>query len=105
MDYEATKFWFDVGQTLLMAVITIWMWASNRRSARKSEVDGQLTTLSNRVTIAEQKIEHAPDDKDLERIYDRMEQVSGELKGLVGEFQSVRRTLELMHEHLLSRAG
>lgn len=103
MDYEAAKFWFDAAQTLVMAGITIWMWASNRRAARKSEVDSQLTTLANRVTIAEQQIAHAPDDTDLERIYDRMNQVSGEVKGLVGEFQAVRRTLELMHEHMLSR--
>lgn len=103
MDYEAAKFWFDAAQTLVMAAITIWMWAANRRAARKSEVDERLAGLADRVTIAEQKIAHAPDDEDLERIYDRMEQVSGELKVLVGEFQAVRRTLELMHEHLLSR--
>lgn len=103
MDYEAAKFAFDAVQTIVMAAITIWMWAANRRAARKSEVYGQLTMLANRVTIAEQKIEHAPDDNDLQRIYDRMEDVRGEVNQLIGEFQAVRRTLELMHEHLLSR--
>ena len=104
MDYEAAKFWFDIAQTLVMAAITLWMWASNRRAARKSEVDERLSTIADRVTVAEQKIAHAPDDQDLERIYDRMERVSGELKVLVGEFQAVRRTLELMHEHMLRQS-
>lgn len=105
MDYEATKFWFDVGQTIVMGAISVWIFIANRRAAHKNEVNKRLQEFGDRMTIAEQQIAHAPDDADLERIYERMNQVSGEVKGLVGEFQAVRRTLELMHQHLLSRAG
>lgn len=103
MDYEAAKFWFDILQTIVMGAISIWVYVANRRAAHKTEVNERLQEIGDRMTVAEQKIVHAPDDTDLERIYDRMNQVSGEVKGLVGEFQAVRRTLELMHQHMLSR--
>lgn len=103
MDHELLKFWFDVVQSFAMGGITLWMWAANRRAARKAEVDEKLAKLNDRVTVAEGRIESAPDHDDLKRIYDRMDDVSGELKSLVGEFQGVRRTLELLHQHLLDR--
>ena len=72
MEFDS-KFWLDLVQSLVMAGITLWVWASNRRVAQKKEVDEKLLTLNDRVTVAEQQIKDGPDHDDLERIYNRME--------------------------------
>ncbi len=103
MEFDS-KFWLDLVQSAVMAGITLWMWAANRRAAQKKEVDEKLAGLNDRVTVAEQKIENTPDHQDdIVRIYERMDEMTGELKELVGEFQGVNRTLQLLHQHLLSR--
>ena len=102
MNFDS-KFWLDLVQSVVMAGITLWMWASNRRAAQKKEVDEKLAGLGERITVTEQKIDNGPDHDDIKRIYDRMDDIGGELKQLVGEFQGVNRTLQLLHEHLLSR--
>ena len=102
MEFDS-KFWLDLVQSVVMAGITLWMWASNRRAAQKKEVDEKLLTLNDRVTVAEQQIKDGPDHDDLGRIYNRMEKMNDELRKLVGEFKGVNHTLQLLHEHLLSR--
>mgnify|MGYP001558524718 CR=1 FL=1 len=102
MDFDS-KFWLDLVQSVVMAGITLWMWAANRRAAQKKEVDEKLAGLNDRVTVAEQLIESGPDHSDIEKIYQRMDEISGELKQLMGEFRGVNHTLQLLHEHLLSR--
>jgi len=102
MEFDS-KFWLDLVQSVGMGGITLWMWAANRRAAQKKEVDEKLVSLNNRVTVTEQKIESAPDHDDIGEIYERMDAIGGELKKLVGQFEGVNRTLQLLHEHLLSR--
>lgn len=102
MDFDS-KFWLDLVQSVVMAGITLWMWAANRRAAQKKEVDEKLAGLNDRVTVAEQNIKNGPDHDDIKSIYNRMENISGELKKLVGEFEGVNHTLQLLHQHLLSR--
>ena len=41
MEFDS-KFWLDLVQSLVMAGITLWVWASNRRVAQKKEVDEKL---------------------------------------------------------------
>ncbi len=101
MEFDS-KFWLDLVQSVVMAGITLWTWAANRRAAQKKEVDEKLASLNDRVTVTEQKIESSPDHDDIGEIYERMDDISGELKKLVGKFEGANHTLQLLHEHLLS---
>jgi hypothetical protein len=103
MDYVPMKFWFDVVQTLAMGAISIWIWIATRAAARKAEVDGQISGLANRVTVTEQKIKAAPDHDDLHEIYKSIEDTNKTLNTLLGEFQAVRRSLELINQYLLTQ--
>ncbi len=102
MEFDS-KFWLDLVQSVVSVGLALWMWAANRRAAQKKEVDEKLANLNDRVTVTEQQIKDGPDHDDLTRIYDRMEKMNDELRKLVGEFQGVNHTLQLLHEHLLSR--
>lgn len=102
MEFDS-KFWLDLVQSAVSVGLALWMWAANRRAAQKKEVDEKLANLNDRVTVAEQVIENGPDHDDIKLIYQRMDEISGELKQLVGEFRGVNHTLQLLHEHLLSR--
>lgn len=105
-DAQSVKYWFDLLQTLAIIGVTFWIWNADRKAARKKEVDDEIARLSQRVTVVEERVKAAPNDEDLKRIYDQIGTVSGELQELVGEFRGVRRTLDLLQEHLLnSRTG
>jgi hypothetical protein len=103
MDYVPMKFWFDAVQTIAMAAIGGWIYLSNRVAARKAEVDGQISGLQNRMTVVEQKIKAAPDHDDLHEIYKSIENTNKTLNTLLGEFQAVRRSLDLINQYLLTQ--
>lgn len=105
MDYEAWKFWFTVGQTLATGVLTLWLWAVNRRTVRRAELDAKMAALDHRVTIVEQDVRHGPSHADIKELSHRIEELHGDLKELGGGVTGIRRAVDLMNQHLLDRSG
>ncbi len=105
MDYEAWKFWITVGQTFATGVLTIWLWAVNRRTVRRAELDHKMAQLDRRVTIVEQDVRHGPSHGDIKELGQRLEELHGDLKEMHGGLTGIRRAVDLMNQHLLDRSG
>lgn len=110
MDYSAAKFWFDVIQTVLIGVIGLQNWLGKRQAVTEAtidrlenDLDSKLDAQSERLTRVEQDLHHVPDHNDFKRVHQRLDNVNGELKELKGEFHSVRRTLEMIHNYLMDK--
>jgi archaellum component FlaC len=97
MDYSAAKFWFDVVQTVLIAVIGLQNWFGKRHAATeadikalKSDIDSKLNAQAERLTRVEQDLEHAPGKEDFIRLHERMDDVKddiGDLNKVIGTLQ------------------
>jgi archaellum component FlaC len=97
MDYSAAKFWFDVVQTVLIAVIGLQNWFGKRHAATeadikalKNDIDSKLNAQAERLTRVEQDLEHAPGKEDFIRLHARMDDVKddiGDLNKVIGTLQ------------------
>jgi hypothetical protein len=110
MNYEASKFWFDMLQTLLITGVGIMSWLFNRQRittamiARLEEnIDGRLDSQLERLTRVEQDLIHVPDHNDFKRVHQRLDVLNGEFKEIKGELNGVKTTLNLIHQHLLTK--
>lgn len=110
MDHEAAKFWFDVIQTALIAVIGIMNWLNNRQrvtnatiATLEGHIDERQDDHNQRLTRVEQDIKHAPKTSDLAKIYERLNAVDGGFNQMKGEIHGISTTLNLIHHYLLDK--
>jgi len=108
MDYSAAKFWFDVVQTVLIAVIGLQNWFGKRHAATEADIkalrydiDGKLNAQAERLTRVEQDLEHVPDKQDFIRVHERLDKVSADLAKLTGETHSSKELLQTIHRYLM----
>lgn len=109
VDYTALKFWLDVVQIMGYLALTVYVWLSNRNrvtNARigklEDDMDLRLDRHGDRLIRLEVHAGAAPTHDDLKRMHQRLDVINGELQKLSGSSTQVSRTLELIHEHLLS---
>lgn len=105
-DYDAGKFWLEFFNLVLIVVLGIYTWWVNRNKAASVEVrkaEKQRQALANRMDIIEERIEHLPNDNDIERIHERIDVVSNQLSEISGSMKASNRQLELINEHLINR--
>jgi hypothetical protein len=110
MDYSAAKFWFDVVQTVLIAVIGLQNWFGKRHAATeadikalKNDIDSKLNAQAERLTRVEQDLEHVPGKEDFFRVHERLDKVAGDLAGLTGEFHACTKLLQTIHQYLMDK--
>lgn len=110
MDMEAFKFGFQVLQFLLTGGIGIYVYLSGKDTVTNSritkledDIDSKINTQGERIAKIEARAEKAPTHDDLARLYDKINKQSECLKRLEGEFEGVKRTLQLIHETLMER--
>ena len=60
---------------------------------------------SKRLAAVEITLKDAPKHDDLAKIYERVNRLTEEVKGLVGEFAGAKHTLGLLHQFLLNGGG
>lgn len=69
--------------------------------SRLLELETGLNSAGSRLSKVEVKLQSVPGHEDLAKIYERVNRVAEDIKGLSGEFAGVRRTLDLLNEYLL----
>jgi hypothetical protein len=109
MDYSAAKFWFDVVQTVLIAVIGLQNWFGKRHAATeadikalKNDIDSKLNAQAERLTRVEQDLEHVPGKEDFFRVHERLDRVCADLAELTGEFHAGNSLLKTIHQYLMN---
>lgn len=127
LDYEASKFWWDVVKglcALAAAVIGVW-WTRRQAINRaqesleqklsqtredftkqldvvKSELSEKLTDVKTDVARIEKEVEALPSHDDIGRVYTRVNDVHGDVRELKGVMQANNRILENMNTHLIN---
>lgn len=122
IDYTAWRFWWDVLQTCFLAAITIYIWWVNRDRVTQSRITQlkddtaktvggirqEIGELATRLTRVEADCCHMPGHDDLGKIYERINgvsaevaDVSSEISEVSGEMKAMRRSLDLITQHLM----
>jgi septation ring formation regulator EzrA len=107
VDFQALDFWWSVLQTVILAFVAFYTYLTNRSKANRAAIDrldSRVTQIAERVTLVENDLRHLPTQDDIKRLHERMDCVSAEMKEIKGEFSTARRTLDMIHEHLLNTA-
>jgi hypothetical protein len=125
-DYAAAKFWIDLAQILITALIGVYLWYDRRDRATRGAVDAlgrdagekiedlrrdtgeKVEALSIRVAGNEARIatvetilEAAPKHGDLAAIYERINAIGGKVDEMSGELRGFRRGIDLIQQHLM----
>jgi hypothetical protein len=121
MDYIAYKFWFDVAQTLFIALIGIQQFLYRKQSATISSIERidnhatkGISSLDKRVIRLEEFVLHVPSNQDLhkmnekntlelEKIYKEINSSNGLLQQLIGSNKHIINDLENLKRHALDR--
>ncbi len=112
MDYAALDFWWKVSITLMNAGMGLYLYLVNRNRVTnerigtlQTNVDLRLDNHTERLARLEQDVRHAPTHDDLKRLHARIDEMTGSMRRLEGEFSGANHTLSLIHEHLLNGGG
>jgi septal ring factor EnvC (AmiA/AmiB activator) len=111
-DYKALAFWFDLIQVVIMAVIGLYAWLSNRHKANsssienmRSELSKELNGIDDRLISVEKDVQHMPTHEDMATIHSRVNETAQRLTSMEGELKQINNTMQLMHKHLLNGAN
>ena len=111
-DYKAVAFWFDLIQVVIMAVIGLYAWLSNRHKANSSsiesikmELSSELNEIDDRLIRVEKDVQHMPTHEDMSKIHQRVSETAQRLTAVEGELKQINNTMQLMHKHLLNGAN
>lgn len=104
------EFAFQVLQFLLTGGIGVYVYMSGkdtvtngRISKLEEDIDSKINSQGERIAKIEARAEKAPTHDDLARLYEKINKQSECLHRLEGEFEGVKRTLQLIHETLMER--
>ena len=64
-----------------------------------------IQDVQRRLTHVEASIQHGPSDDDLKRLHERLDDVSGEMKTLSGQFTGAIEQLRMLNQFLLEGGG
>jgi hypothetical protein len=108
MDIAWVKFGFDVMQTLLTALIGLYVWIDKRNQVSATRInrmeeslDTRLDDVSQRLAHAEERVGRALDHDDLRPLFERLNKIADEVAHLSGSVDALRRGQDLIHQHLL----
>lgn len=111
-DYKALAFWFDLIQVVIMAVIGLYAWLSNRHKANSSSIETMRTELStelneidDRLIRVEKDVQHMPTHEDMAKLHSRVNETAQRLTSMEGQLMQINNTVQLMHKHLLNGAN
>lgn len=110
MDMGMLDFMLKALQFLLWAGTSFYVYISNKdkvtneRIGRlETDIDAKIDGHTERIAKIEARSEKAPTHDDLAKLYDKLNKQSECLHRLEGEFEGVKRTLQLIHETLMER--
>lgn len=106
MNYDALKVWVDVAQFAWIIAATIWAFWGNKDRETKTmlaEHAEQITGLDLRVARVEESDKHNPTHDDIGGVYEKLNDINGEIKEVGGEMKALRAQVELITKHMLDK--
>lgn len=106
LNYPAWRFWVDIFQMTFMAAVSVYVWWTNRDKARNEQiaaVQSEVAEVRREVELLDAEVKHLPSREDMRRLWERLDMLGGKVEGVATSVQSVRRTVDLINQHLISR--
>ena len=109
-DLNQVKILFDIASSVVVMAVAIYVWFINRTDANKKkieelekDIDGRLDDHAERLTGIEVSIDHLPDNKAVERIHNRIDQVAQATTRIEGILSMVQGNTQMLHQHQLDK--
>ncbi|MDH4869828.1 DUF2730 domain-containing protein [Pseudomonas sp. BN515] len=93
MNLNELSFGFQTVQWLILTVLGIYTWLTNRQAASAKE----LLELRTRIVALEERIRHLPDHTAITELLGDMKAVRAELAGM----QAISRAVDRINDYLL----
>ncbi|MGD8388170.1 MAG: hypothetical protein PVG49_13595 [Desulfobacteraceae bacterium] len=108
VDYQAWKFWVEIGQWTFNVIVAGYLWSSRRHVATTKRVD----TAHERIDCVEKdvielrgRIDQQPNQKQFEALGRDIRSLTSKLGKVEGRLEGINRVADLMNEHLINRGG
>ncbi len=104
MDLSAARFGWDILQTIITAIIAIYVWWTARTAATKQSIDGvdeRVDQVVSRLDRVEHTLEHRPDYGDLEALRQDLAKTNQNLAQVGAQLQNANHLLNRLHDYLL----
>lgn len=99
---ELWKWWPMVWAGLNL--LGLWaMWSLSSKFVSSQHCRKCRDELGKRIAEIESDSKHAPKHGDLSKIYERLNTVAGKVDDQGGELRAIRRSLDLINQHLLNQ--
>lgn len=108
MDIGVARFGWDVLQTIITAVIAVYVWWTARSAATKQaidQVDDRVDRVVSRLDRVEHTLEHQPDYGDLDALRADLAQTNRNLAEVSAQLQGANNLLNRLHDYLLHDRG
>lgn len=112
---QILAFWaliFQIAHALLTGAVGFYVYlmkrsqvSADRLTAMERSIGTRLDGHDKRLSKVEAACLYAPTHQDLGKIYERINEVSGQVKKLNGGMEGISASVTLIHEHLLNRSG
>jgi hypothetical protein len=107
-DWSMWRLILDLVQFVLVGAVSVYVYftSANAVKARefagwKSALETQVRSTDTRLTMLEERSRHAPTHADLQRLHERLDDVSKAMHELAGEFKAARLMLDTVSRHLM----
>lgn len=97
MSFEETSFSLKTVQWVVMAVLGVYTWLTNRQAASAQE----MMVLRSRIIALEEHIRHLPDHAAVTDLLGDMKAMRSELTGVKDALAPLSRQLDRMNDYLL----
>ena len=115
-DYSGWQLAFDIVQFLVLGAIGIYVYIGNKNrvshtriTALEEKVDERIDDHETRISKAEENIRHLPIKDNISELNGKVERIGGDVRAVKAEVGGIRdliaantRTMELVHQFLLS---
>ena len=110
MTLDEAKFWFQVANTVITALIGAYVYLTNRHrvtneriTVLEREVDARLDNHTERLATMESRLASAPTHQDLEKVHEKLNRVAEDTSRMSGELKGVNDTLRLILARITDR--
>lgn len=107
IDYNAYRFWFAVFQWAVTILVGLYAWKVGRSratSAAMGELSKRIDAAERRLDSVEKDISEAPGHRDMTALRDDMSSLRADVRELTGTMRGMNKAVDLMTEHLMSKA-
>lgn len=99
INWDAAKFWLDVGQWVVTIAIGIAVWIRTGRNQNRNAIDAldqQQDALERRVLTVENHLKHAPTHEDITKVRE-------EIAGMQSALNTNTSMVQRVHDYLLNK--